>query len=334
MFTAFLIHEPFGDPGAYLEFKFRRHDAFLFDLGDLHPLTPKRIRKVSYILVSHTHMDHFIGFDHLLRLCLGRDRHIALFGPPGFLSHVESKLKAYTWNLVENYTNDFALAVSEIHESYRITRTYRCRNAFRPEDEGRHVISGTVLADTGAFRIHFARLDHAVPCLAYGIEEKIRVNIKRNVLQEMGLSTGAWINRFKEQIIRQEAPQTPVRIVSKNPDGAMEETFLPLGLLKEKVVAITAGQKVCYITDAVWSEANVEKMVELARGAELLFIEAPFLEEDMETAARKHHLTARQAGTIAALAQVKRFVVFHFSPKYAGRHDALQREAMEAYNHG
>jgi len=332
MFTAFLIHEPSGDPGAYLEFKFRPHDAFLFDLGDLHPLAPKRIRKVSYVLVSHTHMDHFIGFDHLLRLCLGRDQHIALFGPPGFLSHVESKLGAYTWNLVENYTNDFELTVSEIHESFRITRTYRCRNFFRPEDEKRSPVSRTTLVDTGAFRIHFARLDHAIPSLAYAIEEKIRLNIKRNVLQEMGLPTGAWINRFKEQILHQEAPETPVRVLSKEPDGSVKETFLPLGLLKEKAVKITAGQKICYISDVLWSEANVEKMVELAQGAELLFIEAPFLHEDREIAARKHHLTARQAGTIASLARVKRFVVFHFSPKYAGRHEALQHEELEAYN--
>lgn len=334
MFTAFLINEPSGDPGAYLEFKFRRQDAFLFDLGDLRLLAPRRIRKLSHVLVSHTHMDHFIGFDHLLRLCLGRNQHIALFGPPGFLSQVESKLKAYTWNLVENYSNDFELAVSEIHETKRVTRYYRCRNAFRSEDEETCPLSGTTLLENETFRINLARLDHAIPCLAYSIEEKIRLNIKRNVLQDMGLPTGAWINRFKEQIIRQEAPETPVRVSSKKSDGMVEEIFLPLGLLMEKAVKITAGQKICYITDAVWNDANVEKMVELARGAELLFIEASFLQEDVETAARKHHLTARQAGTIAAMAEVKRFVVFHFSPKYAGRHEALRLEAMEAYRNG
>lgn len=330
MFTAFLINDPSGDPGAYLEFKYRR-EAFLFDLGDIQRLPPRQIRKLKYVFVSHTHMDHFIGFDHLLRICLGRDQHIALFGPPGFLNNVESKLGAYTWNLVENYTNDFELAVSEIHETHRLTRYYRCRNAFRPEDEERCAISGSKLIEGDSFIIHAAPLDHVIPCLAFSIEEKTRLNIKKNVLSEMGLPTGAWLNRFKEQMINNESPETPVRIWWKTEEGTVEENFLPLGALQEKTVKITSGQKVCYITDAVWSDRNIDKMVELARGAELLFIEAPFLHEDAATAARKYHLTARQAGTLASMAGVKRFSIFHFSPKYKGREEALYWEAMNAF---
>ena len=91
MFSASLINDPFGDPGVYIEFKYR-NDALLFDLGDLHLLPPRKLLKISHIFVSHTHMDHFIGFDHLLRICLGRDRHISLFGPPGFHKHVENKI--------------------------------------------------------------------------------------------------------------------------------------------------------------------------------------------------------------------------------------------------
>lgn len=94
---------------------------------------------------------------------------------------------------------------------------------------------------------------------------------------------------------------------------------------------ITAGQKVCYITDAVWNDENIERMIELARGSEILFIEAPFLHEDAATAAKKYHMTAHQAGTLASMAGVKRFIIFHFSPKYKGKTDALQREAANAF---
>ncbi|MCE5210503.1 MAG: ribonuclease Z [Deltaproteobacteria bacterium] len=330
MWRAFLINDPSGDPGVYLEIKHRR-EAFLFDLGDIQRLPPRKILKIKYIFVSHTHMDHFIGFDHLLRICLGRDQHISLFGPPGILANVESKLGAYTWNLVENYTNDFELAATEIHDAYRLTRYYRCRNAFRPEDEERSAISGSKLVEGDSFIVKAAFLDHSIPCLAFSFEEKTRLNIKKNVLSEMGLPTGAWLTGLKEQIMNNQPEDTPVRIWGKNEKVMVKEKFLPLGLLQKDAVKITAGQKVCYITDAVWSDENIGKMVELARGAELLFIEAPFLHEDAATAARKYHLTARQAGALASMAGVKRLSLFHFSPKYKGMEDALQREAMNAF---
>jgi ribonuclease BN (tRNA processing enzyme) len=122
--SATLVNDPFGDPGVYVDFRYRR-EAFLFDLGDIHILPPRKLLKIDYIFVSHTHMDHFIGFDHLLRISLGRDRRIHLYGPPKFLQNVEDKLHSYTWNLVANYTNNFELVVTEVHPDETISRRYR-----------------------------------------------------------------------------------------------------------------------------------------------------------------------------------------------------------------
>jgi ribonuclease Z len=63
----------------------------------------------------------------------------------------------------------------------------------------------------------------------------------------------------------------------------------------------------------------------------MLFIEAAFLHSERGRAAAKHHLTARQAGEIAAHARARQFTVFHFSPRYEGRDAELVREAREAY---
>ena len=71
MFSAALINPPGGDPGVYLEMKYRRR-ALLFDLGEINALPPRNILKIEHVCVSHTHMDHFIGFDHLVRVCPGR----------------------------------------------------------------------------------------------------------------------------------------------------------------------------------------------------------------------------------------------------------------------
>jgi ribonuclease Z len=326
--SATLINDAFGDPGVYVDFKYRK-EAFLFDLGDLYPLPPRKLLKIDAIFVSHTHMDHFIGFDHLLRISLGRDRCIHLYGPPAFLGNVEDKLSAYTWNLVANYTTEFALRVTEVHPGELITRRYRCRYAFKPEGEERQAFDGT-LVQGEFFSVRAAFLDHDTPCLAFRFAEKTRLNIKKNVLREMGLPTGAWLQDLKVHILKGEPDDLPVRVWWRGPDGREEETA-PLGLLRERAVKVTPGQIVAYVTDALASEENRRRIVEIAAGADLLFIEAPFLHADADTAARKRHLTARQAGLLAREAGVKRIVPFHFSPKYKGAGELLSREAMEAF---
>jgi ribonuclease Z len=89
--------------------------------------------------------------------------------------------------------------------------------------------------------------------------------------------------------------------------------------------------KIAYIADAVCSPDNETRMLAIAEEADLLFVEAPFLHGDESRAAKKYHLTARQAGSLARKAGVKRMTLFHFSPKYQGQGDLLQSEADRAF---
>ncbi len=57
------------------------------------------------------------------------------------------------------------------------------------------------------------------------------------------------------------------------------------------------GQKVCYVTDTGWTAENRERVIPFVANADLLFIEAVFLEADRALAASKSHLTTMQAGT-------------------------------------
>ncbi|MBN2256009.1 MAG: ribonuclease Z [Deltaproteobacteria bacterium] len=329
MFSATLINDPFDDPGVYIDLRYRR-EALLFDLGDLHALPPRKILKIQTIFVSHTHMDHFIGLDHLLRICLGRDQHIALFGPPGFIGQVESKLGAYTWNLVENYTNDFILDVTELHERQQSTRRYRCRTAFTPEvmtDEAAY--SGTVM-DRDDLTVKAVFLDHQTPSLAYSLEEKQHLNIMKNALIDMNLPVGPWLSELKQRILRGDPDTTPVEIRGKH-HIEKDAATLPLGVLRERIIKVTEGMKISYIADAVYSDDNAAKIVNLADSSDIMFIEATFLDEDSERAKRKYHLTARQAGKLARRAGAKNLVLFHFSPKYRGREQHIVDEAMAAF---
>jgi ribonuclease Z len=97
------------------------------------------------------------------------------------------------------------------------------------------------------------------------------------------------------------------------------------------VLDIVAGQRIGYVTDLRYTEANVAALVPLLAGVDLLFIESVFLDEDAGQAARKNHLTARQAGEIAHRVGAKAVAPFHFSPRYEGRESELLAEMHVAW---
>ena len=113
-FSTKLINDPLGDPGLMVGLLHERR-ALLFDLGDLSAISNSELLKVSHVFVSHTHIDHFIGFDRLLRVVFGLGKTISLFGPEKFISNIEGKLAGFTWNLVDRYDESVTLEVTEVH---------------------------------------------------------------------------------------------------------------------------------------------------------------------------------------------------------------------------
>ena len=328
-FSPALVNGPFGDPGLYVDFKFEKR-ALLFDLGDLAALAPKQILRVSDVFVSHTHMDHFIGFDRLLRLSVGRETGVRLYGPPGFVDQVEHKLAAYTWNLVENYPVDFAMTVCEVTPEWQTRAAqFRCHGRFMREALTPPALPHGVLLEDPAFSVRATFLEHRTPCLGFAIEEKMHVNVWKNRLAEFGLPTGPWLKGLKEAVLGGAPDDTPIRAAWRDRDGP-HERVLPLGDLKKNVLQLVPGEKIAYVTDVVHSEDNVRRIAELAADADQLFIESVFLHEDADHAARKYHLTARQAGTIARAARARNVTQFHFSPRYVEREAELRAELEAA----
>lgn len=302
----------------------------MFDLGDPGPLTARELLAVTHVFVSHTHMDHFIGFDPLLRVFLGRARTLSLYGPPGFFDRVEGKLAGYTWNLAHEYEHDLHLVVTEIRPDQRLTRTYSFKRRFEAEaEEETRPFTGVVLEEP-RFSVEAVLLDHRTPCLAFALQERFHVNIDKAALVDLGLPVGPWIDRFKAALYQGRDPDEPFEVVRSEEEGGDRRPF-SLSELQGRIARISPGNRIAYVTDALASPMNCDRIVALARGADCLFIEGAFLREDEDLARRRYHLTAARAGALAGRAGARAYVLFHFSPRYRGREDVLQKEARAAY---
>ena len=329
-FRSFLVNDLFGDPVLYVGIPWERR-ALLFDLGDVSGLSAGRLLKLTDVFVSHAHLDHFVGFDHLLRVLLGRPKGLRLYGPPGFIEHVAGKLRGYTWNLVEDYT--LTIEVHEVHLDHVATARFACPEGFvRRDDPVLHPFDGAILEEPH-FRVRATHLDHRIPCLAFALEETIHLNVDKCRLEGLGLPVGPWLIDVKRAIRAQAPDDHPIR-VTWSEGGRRVERVLPLGTLRREVVRASPGQKLAYVTDAQYSPENAEKIVKLASGADLFYCEAAYPERDRERAATRYHLTAGQAGRLAAEAGVRHLAVFHLSPKYRDCPGEILDEAVTAFGRG
>ncbi len=326
-FRSFLVNEIFGDPALFVALPWERR-ALLFDLGDISSLSAGRLLKISDVFVSHAHVDHFIGFDHLLRILLGRSKILRMYGPPGFIARVEGKLQGYTWNLVDGYS--LGIEVREIHPAYIACARFSCSDGFlRRNDPETVPFKGLILAEPHLW-VRGVLLDHRIPCLAFALEEPIHLNVDKARLDALGLPVGPWLMDLKRALRRGEPDDYPIRAAWSR-EGTREERWLTLGSLRRDVVRESPGQKLVYVTDVVDSSENRERLGELAQGADLFYCEAAYPDRDAERARARHHLTARQAGLLAAAAGARHLAVFHLSPKYRDCPGELLSEAMTAF---
>lgn len=326
-----LVNGPFEDPGLYIDLVFQRR-ALLFDLGDISALAPRKLLRVDHVFVSHRHMDHFIGFDQLLRCLLGRDKTVGIWGTPGLIDAVECKLKAYTWNLVAGYKKNPVLRVSELGCEGRLKSAQFCgARSFSREDLAVSLCEdGVLLADPG-FRVRAAVLEHGIPVLAFALEERAGINISRSQVDGLGLSVGPWLRTFKDAVVRGEPDNTEITVAWAH-NMLDRPSTLPLGQLKRQIMKISTGRKLAYVVDAVFNDKNADAIVDLASHADVLFIEATFLDADADRAAARKHLTARQAGLLARRAKVRQLRTFHYSPRYQGRAACLELEAQSTFS--
>ena len=315
-----LVNGRFGDPALFVEMLHRR-DALLFDIGDLSALSTRDLLRVSHVFISHMHMDHFIGFDALLRVNIGRQKVIRFVGPDGICERIHHKLQAYDWDLAEKYDADLVIVVTALSEN-ETPRSARFR--FKRRFAWEVPVPPPKAADEG-FEVHAAFLEHHGPCLGFALSEPAHANVWKSRLDELDVAPGQWLQKLKKAILAEAEDDVMIGL----PDGR----HLPLGELR-LIVSLSPGQKVAYVTDVADTEENRAAIVDLAQGADLLFVESRFSADDALQARERAHLTTTAAGEIARAAGVRRLEPFHFSPRYEGQEERLIAEVMQAFNDG
>ncbi len=321
-FRARMLNGKSEDNALYVDVQ-NWHSTLLFDCGQ-NRLPFGELLRLSDVFLSHMHMDHFIGFDHLLRphLNVPQPKTLRIHGPEGTIDKVYHKLQGYTWNLTQDST--FSIEAREVLPDRVRWRTYACARAFEatgPVEEGP---ATDLLLDTPLFAVRCAILDHGIPCLAFALEEKTRWRIDREALEKMGLPEGPWLARLKD-LVQAGAPATEQLEV--------EGRRMNLGDLQAKLIHEVPGHKIAYVTDTIANEETTSRATALAKGADHFFCEAVFLEEDAKLAEQNFHMTAKQAGTLARGAGVKRMEIMHHSRRYRGKEGQFLAEARSEFPH-
>jgi ribonuclease Z len=297
-----------GDPSLYIE-PLNLPYSFLIDCGNQH-LGHARVLRSLFLFVSHTHLDHFIGFDSWMRVHLGSSNTLHIIGPCGMAQHVFHKLHGYVWNLAESVYLKFRVTELEPLKSFELLPTdqYQLKE-IEPKPP---VID---LRNDWDFR--FVPLQHlSIQSFGYRVFTQDQWRINEEALKALNLKPGPWVKEVKSKM-----------------DGLVQVEGQQLSIpeLRSKLLYFAPGYAITYITDAVFQGENISRMIELAANSDHFFCESSFLKADEDRAARTHHLTTVQAATIAKEAQVKQLHLFHFSRRYAGLEHLFLKEARSIF---
>ena len=323
VFLTSLLNDLCGDPGLWVDL-LDEGRSVLLDMGDLRHVASRKLLRIERAVVTHTHMDHFVGFDHLLRLMLGREKELVVTGPAGFLERIRGRIEAYTWNLIEDYP--IRMKAEEVDGDTVRSVLYTGAGRMEPEPLPDRPATGAIHGER-LYTLHVATLDHGIPVLGVALRETEHISVNKDRLSKMDLEPGEWLGSLKHHVRRCEAGDQEIRAdTSKGEKRAFSRKELA-----DEIILKSPGQRLAYVTDIRYTQENIEKVVELARDADLLVLDAAFLHQDAALAEQRCHLTARQAGELARAAGAKRLAPFHVSPRYQGREQEVLDEARDAF---
>jgi len=232
--------------------------------------------KITRIFITHWHGDHMLGLPGLFQtLAMSNySKALHLYGPKGtrrFIQLIQELLMHININI-------------QVHEISS---------------------PGTVL-ETSQFKINAGEMSHGTAALAYSLELKEKVHLKKPAIKKLKLPNSPLLGDL----------QRGKDIIWKGK--------------KIKAKAVTykePGKKVTIVLDTSFNQ----EAIQLAEDSDLLIAEATFSSQDAEKAREYQHLTSSDAANIAKKSKSKKLIITHISQRYEHIPHIIEKEAKKIF---
>lgn len=270
---------------------------YICDCGEAKALSVKECQDTAAVFISHTHIDHFVNFDTLLRHQIGIGRKVVICGPSGIIDQVQNRIRSYCWNLIDEGSITYEIREIINENSFKVV------NLNPPvwnKEEGGVFKSGEIFTQKD-FWVEFEILDHKTDSISY----LFRAADKTKIELEKGLRGGKWVADLKRAY--EEKNETELIEIEDKKYKASE--LFPM--VKKDV-----GKRVGIILDHAATSQNHKKIINKFTGCDEVYIECFYKDEDKGFAEKNHHSYASMSGKIMKDCGVKNAIPVHFSRKY------------------
>jgi len=287
--------------------------SLLFDCGQLQHVAKRTLKSIDAVFISHAHMDHFMGFDQVLRSTLITGRTLDVFGPCGLGERMRHKLAAYDWNLAEDFW--CTIRVNEILPEHIVRWEFPGPDSFRCRQLEPIRRSAKEIFHNRFVHVEAEPVDHKIPSLMFRIRERHPFAVDAEKIRQVGLQPGDWLAELKRLFYEQRLAGAELPV----PHAGEPSRFTDAAELYRAICRDVTPASIGYLSDVGFTTANTEKISQFLRGVTLLVSECTFLRNEVERARASFHLTTADLNHLLSELSPQFVLPMHVSKTYTSR---------------